>query len=306
MRPSFEPLINDLARRQHGVATRLQLLDAGVTDRILGRLLTQGRLTSMHRGIYLLGPLNPPHAPEMAAVLACGRGAVVSHRSAAALWSLLRPPAPPAPVDVTVPGRARRNRPGIHLRSVIRLDQDETTMWKAIPITTPARTVLDLAGDLVREGRRRELEQVLAAAQRNSLISRKEMLSLLARHPKRRGVSVLRELVEDRRGPALTRSEAEERLLALIRDGRLPEPQANALAAEYEVDFLWTAQRLVVEVDGYEFHSGRRRFEGDRRRDADLAALGLRVLRVTWSQLTEEPLSVLALIARLLGQGEAR
>jgi very-short-patch-repair endonuclease len=112
--------------------------------------------------------------------------------------------------------------------------------------------------------------------------------------------------VEDRRGPAFTRSEAEERLLALARDGRLPKPQANAVVGEYEVDFLWAAQRLVVEVDGYEFHSGRMRFEGDRRRDAELATLGLRVLRVTWSQLTEQSLSVLALIARLLGQGEAR
>ena len=306
MRPSFEVLISDLAGRQHGVVTRAQLLGVGLTDRVLSRRFTQQRLRRIHRGVYLVGPLTAPHAPEMAAVLASGRGAVVSHRSAAALWGLLRHPGPAGPVDVTVPGGTRGNRPGVRARRVIRLEPDETTTWKAIPITTPARTLLDLAGDLAREGRAREFERVLATAQRSNLIARTELLSLLVRHQRRPGASLVRELMEHRTGPALTRSEAEERLLALIRDGRLPEPQVNAMVAEYEVDFLWAAQRLVVEVDGYEFHSGRSSFEGDRRRDADLAAVGFRVLRVTWRQLSEERQVVLALIARVLGQGEGR
>jgi very-short-patch-repair endonuclease len=300
---STEALIHDLARRQHGVVTRAQLLGAGLTARVVWRRLEQQRLRPIHRGVYLVGPLNAPHSREMAAVLACGPGAVVSHMTAAALWDVVPRPSPVTPVDVLVPGRWCGHRPGVQVRRVRRLGPGEVTRWNGIPVTAPARTLLDLAADLGREGRSREMEQAVARAERGGLVTGPELRALVARYPRRMGVRLLRGVVEGHVGPVLTRSEAEERLLALIRGGRLPEPEVNVVVAGHEVDFLWAEERLVVEVDGYEFHSSKSCFEADRRRDAELSAAGFRVLRVTWRRITAERDAVLALIARTLGQG---
>ena len=233
---------------------------------------------------------------EMAAVLACGQGAVLSHRSAAAVWRLLPYPAQSAPVQITVPGKARAQRPGIRIHRVTCLEPDEVTTRERIPTTTPARTVLDLAADTTE----RELEQALAHAEARHLTSRRKLLLLLARYPGRRGVRALRRLLERDARPALTRSEAEERFLALIRKSGLPHPDVNVNLGRYEVDFLWREHRLVVEIDGYAHHSDRESFEADRARDAWLAAQGLTVIRVTWRQLVDEPEVVLARVAEAL------
>jgi very-short-patch-repair endonuclease len=295
-----EGLIHEVARRQHGVITRAQLIEAGFTPRMVWRRLEQQRLTAIHRGVYVLGPLTAPHTREMAAILACGGETWVSHGTAGGVWNIGPPPGPSIPVEVTVLGRSI-SRPGIQAYRVAELAASEQTEWNGIPITTPARTLLDLAGALGREARVRELEQAVARAERNGLTSREEWLALAARHPRRRGSHLLRSLVETPGGPAMTRSEAEDRLLALIRRARLPSPQVNELVAGYEVDFAWRAFGLVVEVDGFAFHSAQRRFDGDRRRDGDLVAAGYRVIRVTWRHITREPEAVLARIARAMG-----
>jgi very-short-patch-repair endonuclease len=231
----------------------------------------------------------------MAACLACGASAVVSHRSAAALWQLVRQASPSTPVDVSIPVDSRRVRPGIRVRRVPTLTSDEVTELDGIPITTPARTLYDLGNSVGA----RELERALAEAFAQRLVRPTHLQRLLSRFEGRRGSRALRTLLEDGE-PVLTRSEAEERFLALIRKAQLDSPAVNAEIAGYEVDFLWRAERLVVEIDGFAFHSSPGAFEGDRRRDAVLAAAGLRVMRVTWRHLLDEPEAVLARLAKVL------
>lgn len=291
----IDDIIAPLAARQHGLVTRQQLLAAGISPDTIRSRVRARRLVSVHRGVYRVGPVVAPGSREIAAVLACGEGAVVSHHSAAALWE--RTPQPDgAPVDVSVPGANRGRRPGLRMHRVRSLPPDEVTTLDAIPITTPARTILDLAA--VAPTRR--VEQALARALRDALATPADVLGLIARHPRRPGAPLLRALLERDVGPAFTRSEAEERFLALVRKAGLPEPELNVIVGGHEVDFLWRRERLVVEVDGFEFHSSRDRFERDRRRDADLFGLGLRVVRVTWRQITKEPEATLVRVTRAL------
>ena len=148
----------------------------------------------------------------------------------------------------------------------------------------------------------RELERAVADAQRRRLTTRGALVSVLARYPGRAGTRALRALLETRGAPALTRSEAEERLLTLTRKGQLPAPDVNVRVGPYEVDFLWREARLVVEVDGFAFHRDRDAFEADRRRDAELAARGFNVIRVTWRRLIDEPEAVLVRIGQALAR----
>jgi very-short-patch-repair endonuclease len=286
--------IAKLATRQHGVVSRTQLLTAGVTRHEIEWRLATGRLHAVHRGVYRVGHRAPgARAPEMAAALACGAGAVVSHRSAAYLWQLLPYPANPPPVDIMVAGR-RVRRPRIRIHRVHALDDRDTGLRDRVPITVPARTLLDLASDLPIH----LLERTIAEAQVRRLVRKDDLVDQLARNPGRPGTPALRTLVGRR--PALTRSAAERRMLALVRAADLPTPLVNARIGRYEVDFLWRAERLAVEVDGYAYHSNRRAFERDRAKDAALAASGHTVLRVTWRQLTRAPETVVARLAAAL------
>jgi very-short-patch-repair endonuclease len=294
--------IDEIAARQHGDVTRKQLQEAGLTARMIFRRAAQLRLVRIHRGVYRIGPVVSPHAREMAAVLACGTGAVLSGWSAAGLWQLPPPPealAESGVVFVTVAGPGC-GRPGIRLRRVSALHPSEVTRHKGIPVTTAARTLLDIAADLARHQLVRELERSVGQAQREKLTTTAELNSLLARHPTRPGAALLRQVVGGE--VAATRSQAEERLLALLRSARLPMPRVNHSVAGYIVDFHWPAQRLVVEVDGFRYHTQRDRFESDRTRDLDLAAVGVTVIRVTWRQLTKEASAIIAQIALALGR----
>lgn len=285
-----------LAARQHGLVTRAQLLRAGLTRRMVQHRITTGRFRPLHRGVYLVGPIAGRRTEEMAAVLACRPDAFVSYRSAAALSELFARPGHAAPVDVTVQGGDRGRRPGIRPHRVARLGPDEVTEVEGVPSTAPARTLLDLASVVGS----RDLERAFARAERRNLVGRGDLTSLIARHPGHRGVPPLRALLEDGESPAFTRSEAEERFLALFRKAQLPSPETNARLAGYEVDFLWRDNRLVVEVDGFAYHSSKTSFEADRRRDGRLSARGFQVMRVTWSQLADEPEAVLARVAGTL------
>jgi very-short-patch-repair endonuclease len=296
MSRSSDDVINALAEQQHGLVARSQLLGAGMTPDMVRARVDAKRLRPVQRGVYLVGPAVAPHLREMAAVLACGEGAVVSHRSAAALWELLPHPGPSASVDILVPMPDRGRRPGIRAHHTSRLQESEVTTWNRIPVTTPARTVLDLAGEV----QRRELERVVAKTEREGLAAPGEISQLIARHPRRPGVGILRALLSGHASPTLTRSHAEERFLALVRKAQLAMPEVNVGVGGYEVDFLWRPQRLVVEVDGFAFHSSRREFKRDRRRDSILSLKGLRVLRITWGQIVEEPEAVVALVAHNL------
>ncbi|MGH2925585.1 MAG: DUF559 domain-containing protein [Solirubrobacterales bacterium] len=287
-----------LAGRQHGVVARAQLLKAGLSPEAIDNRVRDGWLRSVHRGVYGVGPIAAPGAAEMAAVLACGEEAVLSHRSAAGLWQLLAHPAADRPLEVTVPARHARRRPGVRVHRTRGMSPDEATTLKGIPITTPARTVLDLAANV----QLRDLEQALAQVQRRRLASRSRLVVLLARHPRRPGAAVLRTLLEREGRPALTRSRAEERLLRLLRRAELAAPDINGRIGPYEVDFVWRAAGLVVEVDGFDFHGDRAAFEADRRRDAELVARGFKVIRVTWRQIVDEPEATLVRIGQALAR----
>ena len=285
--------VRGLAERQHGVVTRAQLVAMGLESRAIDRRVKAGKLKRLHRGVYLVGLVNPAHAREMAAVLACGPGAFLSHQSAAALWNILAQPAP-APPTVTVTARNPGRRSAIKIHRVGALPGDETTTRHRIPVTTPARTLLDLAV----HASARELERAVAEAHASNRARRTQLLSLVARHPRHRGVKALRALLEADRDPALTRSEAEGRLLALIRAARLPHPDVNARVGDFVVDILWRDRRLVVEVDGFAYHSSAPAFARDHRREVDLAAAGFQVIRVSRHQIVDEPEATLVRIAQ--------
>jgi len=297
--PHVDVVIAALAARQQGLLSRAQLLAAGVAGHLVDHRVRIGRLQVLVRGVYRLGPLRSPREREMAAVLLCGETATLSHGSAAALWGLLPHPGEDAPVEVIV----RRGYPARGADVVVHrfrtLHADETTTHEGMPVTTPGRTLLDLAGSAPS----RDLEQAWARAERLDGNCRDDVARLVGRHPGRAGAPALKALMALDIGPALTRSEAEARLQALIRKGRLPRPSANAVVRGVEVDCLWRAARLAVEIDGFEFHRSRAAFEKDRGRDRALVAAGFRVMRVTWRQLTREPEAVLVQLAQALSWG---
>jgi very-short-patch-repair endonuclease len=269
-----------IAARQHGVVTTAQLADAGVGRNGASRRVADGRLRRLHRGVFLLGPLTGRWTREMAAVLACGVTAVLSHRSAAGLWRIrhvwLGPP------EVTVTDGRSRGRPGIEVTRSC-LPAAETRWREGIRVTSPARTLLDLAAVTDQ----RELARALNEAQVLRLVTPRELAEVTGRG--RPGAKALRAALQAQFEPRFTRSEAEAAFLDLIRDAGYPAPEANVRILGVEVDFLWRAEKLVVEVDGFAFHSSRQAFERDRRRDARLQAAGFRVVRFTYRQIVDEP-----------------
>jgi very-short-patch-repair endonuclease len=261
-----------LAAEQHGIITRAQLLNAGVGSKHIDRWLQTWRLIRIHQGVYALGHLPPsPHAKTMAAVLACGRAAVLSHRSAAQLYGLIRYS---GPIEITA--RTRRRRPGVIVHQSKLTDADVTRHW-GIPTTTPARTLTDLAGTLFHAS----LTRAVNDARLKSLLCVDDLPPRLRRGQTARP----------------TRSKFEDAFRTFCTRHRLPQPQINAIVAGYEVDAYWPAKNLVAELDGEEFHDD---FEADRAKDADLVEAGLRVIRVTWGRLTTQPRREATRFRRLL------
>lgn len=254
-----------------------------------------GRLHRIHRGVYAVGhTADAPLAREAAALLACGDGAVLSHRSAGALWGLADRPV--AVVEATIVGRDCGARPGVRVRRARRIADEDVLMRSGLRVTSPARTLVDLAAVLGERGLRRAVNEALVAG----LADEGDLQAALVRSPGRRGGPRVRRLLAETYGPSITRSEAERRLLELLALAGLSTPETNVKVGGYEVDVLWRAERLVVEVDGYAFHGTRTAFERDRLRDAELQASGLAVLRVTWRQIVDTPETTVARIARVL------
>jgi very-short-patch-repair endonuclease len=293
-RPGRDWMIATLATMQYGVVSRAQLLAAGIGPGAIETRLKRHQLHPLHRGIYAVGHAAlVPLAREMAAVLACGPGAVLSHWSAAWLWRLLE--LADDLIEVTVP-RSNRRRPGLRVHRSRSLAPEDIRMHRGLPVTAPERTLLDLA----EVATTRDLERAVDEALTQRLTTHAALVAVVERSRGHRGTGRLRGLLARTDEPALTRSDAEERFLALVREASLPAAEVNTRVGGHLVDFLWRERRLVAEVDGYRFHSSRSAFERDRRRDAELNAAGFRVIRVTWRQLVEEPIAVAARIARAL------
>jgi very-short-patch-repair endonuclease len=284
--------IGALAERQHGVVARAQLSELGLGARAIDHRIEVGRLRAVHRGVYTVGHrLLTKHGRWMAGVLACGPGAVLSHRAAAALWGIRGG----VKVEVTIP-RNRRGRPGIALHWA-NLPADEVTTRDGIPATTVPRTLLDLSAVVQRD----ELRSAVRQAEQLRLADRLWLGDLIDRYPRRPGVPNLRALVEEARAELpRVRSDLEERFQAFLLDAAVPMPATNVLIEGHEVDCAWEQQRLVVELDSRSAHDTRDAFEADRARDRRLGAAGWRVVRITWRQLHQTPREVERDLQRLL------
>ncbi|MGA2009623.1 MAG: type IV toxin-antitoxin system AbiEi family antitoxin domain-containing protein [Solirubrobacteraceae bacterium] len=293
-----------LAAAQQGVFTLAQLTALGLSASAVRKRAAAGRLHRVHRAVYALVPteLIGGRGRLMAAALACGEGAVVSHRSAAALHGLRATDR--AAVDVTVPGRAAHRHRGIDVHRSTTLTTADVTTVDDIPCTTVARTQIDLAEVL----RRREVERAYEQAEVLQAFDLGALDDQLARNRHRRASPIVRALVTDYHpGGAPTESVLEEAFLALVRAAGLRAPERQAYidpgdgGPAIRVDFAWRSQRLAIETDGRAFHSGRLTFENDRRRDQRLTLAGWRVGRVTERQVREEPERIARLVAGLLG-----
>lgn len=297
--------ITEIARAQYGLVRRSQLLELGLGAGAIQHRLGIGRLCRLHRGVYQVGPILPPRGRSMAAVLACGSDALLCDRSAAELWGLVQDDGRrrrSSPVDVLTVGYGAEPRPGVRTRRVQALAPEDRAEVGALPVTGAVRTLVDLA----RIAGPRELELAVARADREGLVRRDALAERVAREAGRVGMPALRRLLERTGGPALTRSEAEARFLALIREAGLPVPETNARLGGYELDFLWRDRGVAVEVDGYRFHASRSRFESDRRRATRLAAIGAQVIPVTWRQIVDEPTATAVHLAQALLRAETR
>jgi very-short-patch-repair endonuclease len=281
-----ERLIAELADRQHGVVAVWQLTALGFTHREILYRASIGRLHRIHRGVYAVGYRTlTPKGHRMAAVLAYGPDAVLSHRSAAAHWGFAYPS---WKIDVTTP-RKNHGRKGIRIHSS-RLHPEDIMVREGIPITSVARTILDLAAQLEQD----PLTRLFEEADRKELIDGRALQSAMARRPHAAGVPRLKAVLATYRGPADTRSKLERDFRALIAEAGLPEPQYNVLVEGLTVDVYWPQWRLVVELDGKPYHDTPRAYETDRIRDAILQKAGLRVLRVTGKRLDQDRAGVLA------------
>jgi very-short-patch-repair endonuclease len=303
-RASVDARIEAITDHQCARASRAQLLAGGVSASAIVRRVRAGRLELVHQGVYALPQTSDiPLAAETAALLACGEDAILSHHSAVTLWGL--GPGTARPIHVTVPGDRGFPAPGgtkLH-RSRILARQD-IRIHHGLPLTSPARSMLDAAATLPDRDLERLLDEGLFALR---LLTRAELAELLARAGNHPGRARLMRVANAHTDDTRTDSPPEERLLALIRAAGLPEPRLRIPMLGYRLDFFWPELGLAVEVDSYGTHGSRRRFEGDRQRDARLLTeMGIVVLRLTRAAIENRPIEAISLLARAIGQGEAR
>jgi predicted transcriptional regulator of viral defense system len=284
-----------LARRQHGRVARRQLLALGLGADAIKYRLARSRLHVAYAGVYAVGHDAPTReAVWMAAVLAAGEGAVLSHRDAAALWAIRT--SARTQVEVTTP-RGQHPRRGIQFHRSS-LPSDEVTTEDGIPVTTVPRTLLDLATVL----RPRQLERALNEAEALRLWDDLSLLDLLRRYPRRAGSRAVRAVLEERNaGVKIIRSELEVVFLEFLDRFGFPEPELNAEVEGFEVDAVWREQRVVVELDSRSFHMTVAAFETDRERDRRLQAAGWRTIRITWRQLERDAAQLSDDLWRLFG-----
>jgi len=289
----------EIARRQHGVVARSQVEGLGLSGNSIDRLIQIGRLRRVHPGVYAVGhDATTRRGRWMAAVLASGEGAVLSHASAAGLWGIWGSGAGEA--HVTLPRKTRSTRSVRRHFSV--LPDDERTSHFGIPVTSAARTVLDLAadkGEAAAEAALREMEYV-------GIYGPVSLPALLERYPRHKGapiVEVALERLADDPGGRI-RSDLEELFLPFLDANRILRPRLNAWLSidddRFQVDCLWPDAKLIGELDGFRSHGTRRAFRKDRRRDRRLGAHGFHVVRITEDQLRGEPREVAADLLALI------
>jgi very-short-patch-repair endonuclease len=233
--------------------------------------------------VYLVGhPVPPPLAPERAALLAAGEPSFLGYRTGAHLFGFL--PDYDGPVDVTT--YRHRGRPrGVVIHTTRRLERQDTARRFGLPITTVARTILDIAEVLDSGAFERAVEDAFAQKR----VTERQLRAVVARTPGRRGGAIVTAFLDYRGDSGFTRSKAEDVMRRLAKRARLPQPKTNQKVSGYEVDFYWPDHKVIVEVDSWKHHADRLAFERDRRKWSALEAAGYKVIPLSWRQLTEEP-----------------
>ncbi|HVV90068.1 MAG TPA: DUF559 domain-containing protein [Solirubrobacterales bacterium] len=295
--------VGRLAVAQNGLVTREQLEGLGLTDQAIAKRVDRGRLHRIHQRVYSLMPrVTTERGKFMAAVLACGPDAVLSHRSAAYLWGLVD--TWEEPVDVTAPNRRGRSPEGVAAHRDGSLQPIDRTALHGIPCTSVARTALDFAG-VAPEW---EVRKVVAQAEVLRILDRPKLRALLKRSRRRRGVARLR-LILDTTHPQTkrTRSELERLFLEMCARRDVPEPEVNVWlpasdGRRYQADFLWRESRLIVEADSRRFHDTDGAFVSDRKRQQQLELAGWRVSRCTWEEVEREPRRLAQTVQGLIAQ----
>jgi hypothetical protein len=294
VRTTVERELGRLAARQHGVVTRDQLLRAGISADQIAHRVRAGALLPVHRGVYRVGHRAPSvEARYLAAVLACGEGALLNGRAAAHLYGLLKGPAP-RPEVIT---RNERRVPGVRTRRSRHLDPADAATWRAIPVTTVARTLTDLAGGL-------PLDALARACHEAGVLHRttpKQVQAVLAQRPNTPGARKLHHIL--RGDTRVTLSKLEKRFLRLLRAEGLALPQTNRPAGGRRVDCRWPERNLTIELDSYQFHHSRHAWEQDRRREREARARGDEFRRYTYGDVFEYQAQMLTELRALLPAG---
>jgi hypothetical protein len=288
-----------LAQRQHGVLSYGQLRELGFSKGHIARAQEAGRLQRLHRGVYAVGhaPLSD-RARATAALLVFPGTAVLSHRSAAWLWGLI--PTAPREAEVTLAARGNR-RPGLRIHRVWSLADEERTTYEELPVTSVARTLVDLAGSTSG----RELSRVVDRARRRGKLDLAAIDRALGRRSGSFGRERLREVLRLYRQPAFDRARSELLFLDAIHDVGLSVPKINCWVEKWEIDAYWEAERFAVEVDGWETHGSRDAFESDRLRQEDLKLAGIDSIRITARRIEQEPQAVARRLKLLLTRRRA-
>jgi Transcriptional regulator, AbiEi antitoxin len=277
---SIEKRIAVLAKRQRGYVTRPQLLRLGLGAQAIKHRVRIGRLIPVYSGVYAVGHLPTlPQDRAVGALLACGAGAVLSHSTAATAWGIFK--RWEMPFEVAAP--TARSRPGIVVHRTKLARQDIGTQI-GLRVTSAARTLLDVAPRFRDKGLRR----AIADQRRADHLRLEQLADVLDRFPRAPGARRLRPLLKVPRGGP-TRSALEDKFVAFCARFGLPEPETNVWVAGREVDAWFARERLIVELDGYSFHSDRGNFEGDRDNDATALALGIPTVRVTEERIDNRP-----------------
>ena len=283
-----------LAAAQHDVFARRQLLSLAVSTDVIDRRVKSRRLHVVLRGVYSVTPKPTQRGWWMAAVLAAGPGAVLSHRAAAALHGMR----PFTAMEVTVPGDRRLPRVIVHRSSI---PSDEIAELDGIPTAGVSRTIFDLAAVVPSN----HLERALRRAETDHLGDSVSLAELFDRYPRRRGSAKLRAVLADNAFTSCTRSYLEDRFLEVVGRHGIDRPITNTLVDGFECDAVWPRARLIAELDSRAFHAHTHAFEEDRRRDRVLQRSGWRVVRITSRQLDREEASVVADLVALLSAAAA-
>ncbi len=293
MAAEFDKAIAALARKQHGYVMRRQLLGLGLGEDAIDYRIRIGRLIQVYAGVYAVGTLPVGReAHAHAAVLACGDGAVLSHGSAAALWKYAKHWPPRFEVIATWDRRRR----GIKVHRTKTLTRRDITRQLGVPVTSPARTVFDMTPRLKTDG---ALRRFVNDARLTRTFHLSDLAELLERHPRHPATKRLTQFLDPRAGGP-TRSEFEDAFTDFARQYGLPAPVTNTRLLGFEVDALFPEHRLIVELDGAEFHLDRYAFESDRDRDAELLAAGYVTVRITWERLKLQPAREAERLRRIL------